>query len=326
MMTNGVASGFYVRRCSFFVLLPLLLILGVLSCQRENLPPSAVLTVFPPIGDSTLVFEFKASKTTDDRNYPLALQFRWDFDGDGVWDTDYLTYNTIGHRYSRSGTYQATLEVKDLDGLTAIARDTVVVFGENRAIDTLTDPRDGNQYRIVKIGKQWWMGENLRYGQVIPTDREQTNNDTVEMYRITHCPSRDSIGGVYSWLEAMNYKPDDPRGICPEGWHIPTRSDWDTLFEPFPDFYSQKYYGKNGLSNLNLDLNNGGDKQQYGYFEANCYTRHGFWSSSYRLEDYSYKPYMVEFNHDDIGIFRGFWAKGQGLLKYYSVRCVKDDF
>jgi len=310
MMTNGVASGFYGRRCSFFVLLLLLMILGVLSCQRENLPPSAVVTVFPPIGDSTLVFEFKASKTTDDRNYPLALQFRWDFDGDGVWDTDYLTYNTIGHRYSRSGTYQATLEVKDLDGLTAIAR-----------------ARDGNQYRIVKIGKQWWMGENLRYGQVIPTDREQTNNDTVEMYRITHCPSRDSIGGVYSWLEAMNYKPDDPRGICPEGWHIPTRSDWDTLFEPFPDSYSRKYYGKNGLSNLNLDLNNGGDKR-YGYFEANCYSTYGFWSSSYRLEDYSYGSYFVEFNYTDGDIMRGFGFElhGYGPLVYYSVRCVKDDF
>jgi len=215
--------------------------------------------------------------------------------------------------------------VKDLDGLSAIAVDSVEVFGENLDIDTLYDNRDGNRYRIVKIGGQWWMAENLRYGMVIPTDREQTDNDTVELYRILQSERWDTIGGIYSWLESLNYRVNNLKGICPDGWHLPTRQEWEELFVPYPFLYSLKYYGKQGLSNLNLDLNNGGFRMD-GLFQERDWGNSwvsGFWSSSHKMEDLKYLPYFCSFYSEDQTLAHGYWADS-GLTRYYSVRCTKD--
>lgn len=80
------------------------------------------------------------------------MQYRWDFDGDGLWDTEYSKVNAIAYKYKLSGRFNARVEVKDIDGLTAIATDSVEVYGRNYDIDTLVDNRDGNRFRIVKIG------------------------------------------------------------------------------------------------------------------------------------------------------------------------------
>jgi len=167
------------------------------SCDSKDLPPVARLQVFPSIGDSSLFFEFMADESEDDRSYQLALQYRWDFEGDGVWDTEFSGNSAIANKYDQPGQYAAAVEVKDVDGLSSIAKDSIIVFGENLDIDTLNDSRDGNRYRIVKIDNRWWMAENLRYGTVIPTGREQTDNDTVEMYRLAQSDLLDTVGGLY---------------------------------------------------------------------------------------------------------------------------------
>lgn len=85
---------------------------------------------------------------------------------------------------------------------------------------------DGNIYRTVKIGDQWWMAENLRVirtpdGDTIPNSADNSDANKVSIY-----------GRVYSWVEANNVTANDTkRGIAPEGWHIPTVDDWNILFE-----------------------------------------------------------------------------------------------
>ena len=64
----------------------ILIIPAFISCDKGNLPPVAKLVAFPAAGDTTVLFDFTAEGSTDDRNYPIGLVFRWDFDGDGVWD------------------------------------------------------------------------------------------------------------------------------------------------------------------------------------------------------------------------------------------------
>ena len=70
----------YFKAPFFFVkhsLLTLLVVVLLLSCSK-SVPPQAVLSVFPSVGDSTLVFELNASESTDERAYEVALLFTQD--------------------------------------------------------------------------------------------------------------------------------------------------------------------------------------------------------------------------------------------------------
>src|SRR5574344_233133 len=79
------------------------------------------------------------------------------------------------------------------------------------------DYRDMTYYLWTKIGSQIWMSENLRYG-------------------IHDCFYSTCIDGYrYRWEDAMdggdstNAVPSGVRGVCPDGWHLPSSAEWDIL-------------------------------------------------------------------------------------------------
>ncbi len=103
-----------------------------ISCRRnptspENTAPIAAITINPTSGTTETTFNFDAGNSTDEEDETSVLQVRWDWENDGGWDTDYRTIKTITHKYSQPGTYTIVLEVKDMEGLTSIATDTVNV-------------------------------------------------------------------------------------------------------------------------------------------------------------------------------------------------------
>ncbi len=76
-----------------------------------NTPPVAVFEVTPPTNLTTLTdIEFDASASTDAEG---GLTYRWDLDGDGAWDTDFLTSPNHNHRFDIAGAKQTRLQVKD---------------------------------------------------------------------------------------------------------------------------------------------------------------------------------------------------------------------
>jgi uncharacterized protein (TIGR02145 family) len=107
-----------------------------------------------------------------------------------------------------------------------------ISFGYSQETGTVTDV-DGNTYKTVKIGDQWWMAENLkvthyRNGDVIPNI---TNNITWTNLSTGACcgynNNADSVsiyGRLYNW-----YAVSDTRNIAPEGWHVPSENEWKQL-------------------------------------------------------------------------------------------------
>ncbi len=98
------------------------------------------------------------------------------------------------------------------------------------ATTTVTDTQ-GNSYSIVTIGQQCWMQENLNLGTQISGAIDQTDNGTIEKYCYDNVEANcTTSGGLYEWNEAMGYlATEGAQGICPNGWHIPTDSEWKTL-------------------------------------------------------------------------------------------------
>jgi len=111
------------------------------------------------------------------------------------------------------------------------------VFNTSKSYGTVKD-LDGNVYKTIILGTQTWMAENLRTthyqnGETIDnvkgaTDLSVWGNCTTGAYcSYNNTSNLDSIatfGFLYN-----GYAASDSRNIAPEGWHVATDSDWDTL-------------------------------------------------------------------------------------------------
>ena len=92
---------------------------------------------------------------------------------------------------------------------------------------------DGNTYKTVKIGDQVWMAENLavtRYRNGDPVSGVTELDEWVLLETGAWCESDNdpekgkAYGKLYNW-----YAVNDPRGLAPEGWRVPTEEDWRKL-------------------------------------------------------------------------------------------------
>ncbi len=92
----------------------------------SNLPPSVDFSWTPTSGNNTTVFSFSA-QATDDHDSPNSIQVRWDWTGDGNWDTAWSTTKTASHRYSTAGNKTAVVEAIDSGSLTATRSHVVQV-------------------------------------------------------------------------------------------------------------------------------------------------------------------------------------------------------
>lgn len=119
----------------------------------------------------------------------------------------------------------------------------------------ITD-RDGNVYNTIQIGSQLWMKENLKTtkykeGSQIPTgyDNLGWSDLSIGAYSVydNDVSNVETYGNLYNW-----YAVDDSRGICPDGWHIPTDDEWTILSD---------YLGGNSVA--------GGKLKEAGYVHWN---------------------------------------------------------
>jgi len=104
---------------------------------------------------------------------------------------------------------------------------------------TITDDRDGQVYRTVRIGNQTWMAQNLNFknypeGVIVPKDYD--DKPLPELYGMLYTwdAAVDSAGLFSNDAKGCGYgnscaKESDIRGLCPENWHLPDQTEWEEL-------------------------------------------------------------------------------------------------
>ena len=194
---------------------------------------------------------------------------------------------------------------------------------------TLLDTRDEQTYKTVTIGTQKWMAENLNYADSINYPSMKGQN----WCSLNNCAK---YGRLYSWAVAMDsdgifstngnncgYRkicsPTYPvRGICPAGWHLPTSTEWKTLYSAMGSS-SYAMQAKNfekwtkatdvyGFSARPDGSHCGSSICDVGYVA-------GFWSATEYDSDYTY-IWGIDAYNAGLYSFRKYYG--------YSVRCLQD--
>ena len=312
----------------YFKLLSLI-ILGILiltTCKKPNTPPNADFTINPLEGNTDSVFTFDASLCSDDKDDQSTLQVHWDWENDGTWDTDFSTHKIIEHQYSEPGNYSIVLEVKDTKGLLTSKSKQIIV--EEDTWETFTDIRDGKVYKIIKIGNQWWMAENLAYLPSVSPPTEGSDYEKhyyVYEYNDNNVPAAKSTdnyeiyGVLYNWEGAKT--------SCPVGWHLPSDAEWTIL----TDYLGGKEIAGGKMKEANIHWNppntEATNESSFSGFPGgyrhgsdlfNSIGKYGYWWSSTEYSSSKAWHRLLYYTKGSVG--RGYPPKHHGI----SVRCLRD--
>ena len=185
-----------------------------------------------------------------------------------------------------------------------------------------TDPRDGVKYRIETIGNQVWMAENLKATQYRNGDEIPNITDNGAWAALStggRCAySNDentaaTYGYLYNWYAAT-----DARNIAPEGWHVPSKEEFQELLNAVGTNDTERYDAliDGGSSGFNALL--GGDRSRYGSFYGIGYSAY-FWSTTPNNSYHAWAMYLDgNYRSVDLSFFSYLYANG------FSVRCVRD--
>ena len=195
------------------------------------------------------------------------------------------------------------------------------------------DQRDNQMYKMVKVGNQIWLAENLKY---------RTEEGSWSFY--DDSTNEKKYGRLYNWETALT--------ACPDGWHLPSDSEWkemeNYLIENgynYDGSTSENKIGKSlaanseweitwfrpGIIGTDLASNNStgfsalpgsrylalGDNAIMWdlYLGLNAY----FWTSTTTETNTDFAWYR-SLHNDEIDLKRDSYSKNNG----HSVRCVKD--
>lgn len=114
----------------------------------------------------------------------------------------------------------------------------LTIIRDESKFGVLVDSRDGKEYRTIEIGGHVWMAENLNF------DYKVNGSTYGSLCNMDQC---EKFGRYYSWAAAMDsaavyhiagrgcgyitrcYPASRVRGVCPEGWHLPSTDEFYSI-------------------------------------------------------------------------------------------------
>lgn len=99
--------------------------------------------------------------------------------------------------------------------------------------ETFVDGRDNNSYRVVTLGDQVWMSENLRYLPKVCSPKDMTDNDYYEAKYYVYGFEGSDVAEAKKLSEyntyGVLYNQVAAKSACPAGWHLPKDAEWKKL-------------------------------------------------------------------------------------------------
>jgi len=235
-------------------------------------------------------------------------------DGTGVCDGATISWKVEDKRFIIQSSSLGMVSDYEVSGyrLTLTSngeKSTYVNVNKYQQKGSFTDSRDKKKYGTIKIGDQTWMSENLNYdagGKCY--DNDQAN-----------CTK---YGRLYDWKTALS--------VCPSGWHLPSKDEWQTLvdFAGGDKVAGKKFKARSGWESNQGKSGNGTDIYGFsalpgGGGSSNGYFRsagdYGIWWSS-ASEDSSSFAYHRGMGYDNEGALYNHNDKSY----LFSVRCLQD--
>jgi uncharacterized protein (TIGR02145 family) len=206
------------------------------------------------------------------------------------------TTSSIWWRCQAKYTDTNTIEIHFCDIGENIFHKSFNVKESNKA-STFTDLRDGKTYKTVKIGNQTWMAENLNY--------KTRSGSWCYAYKKRNC---NKYGRLYNWRTANT--------VCPPGWKLPSKSDFEILLNSAGSSDSDAYNA------LILGGNTGFSALFGGFRRHPTFTTIGvnasFWSSS-PYDSGNGMRLRITSHNQNAEMSHGYLSWG------LSVRCIKID-
>lgn len=307
--------------------------------KSEMHAPTATITAATEINPTTA----KLNGTVNANNLPTTVTFEYGLTTSYENSVD-INLNLKGGTSKIStnitGLIPATVYHYRLKAVNSLG----TAYGSDITFITTIADADGNNYKVVAIGNQLWMHENLnttRYnnGDPIGTTSSSAMDITTEI-----APSYQWDSHVAGYGRKYTYCVlTDSRGVCPAGWHVPSDADWTVLTDHLISD-GQGYEGSGtdiakslgSVSGWVAELTAGNlgyepEKNNSSGFDGlpaggryssgvvSFVGYHGIWGSSTESSENSAFFRCIGYIPGEV--FRGVFKKSYGL----SVRCLKNN-
>jgi len=328
-----------------FYFLVLVLILAF-SCQKENVPFSSSITGVSKKSENSVNVWILVDKLQPDYSDEIGICYTNDTN-DTVID---INDNFVTNGKPIYGNTSILIENLDLSkeyffrlyyihNSEIIYEDKVISFIDKPAssYDSLVYDFEGNKYKTVKIGYQIWMAENLKatkYNDGSSIKEIKGGDEWSHRLYPAYCyynNDYENYGKIYGPLynyRTINSVNSNNRNVCPSGWHVPTKTDFQELLDYLGDsaFYKIKESGNEHWTTNTEDQKNesgftalpggyrwGDAGPSFGYVQSGA----SFWTSTEYEKDNDYAYNLSLLNTGELNRF-GYKSGG------CSIRCIKD--